>query len=84
MVSRFSGAVSCRPAAKPVLVQSFLGGQTYKGRSFLSSDEYAALKEGEPIELIYLPGQARTAAPVFVVEASRKAAAEIAARKRQT
>ena len=52
-----------------------LGGQTYKGRSFLSSDEYAALKEGEPIELIYLPGQARIAAPVFVVEASRRAAA---------
>lgn len=59
-----------------------VSGQTCKGRSFLNFEQYDKVNEGDPIALVYLAGNPKVAAPDFVVETSRKAAAEIAARQR--
>lgn len=57
-----------------------LSGQTHKGKSHLGLEEFSRWNEGDPIALRYLPGKAGVAAPEFVVEQARKAAAEIEAR----
>ena len=58
-------------------------GQNYKHTMALSWDEYEAYAEGQPIALPYLPDKPQISASEKIVEQSRQAGIELAAKKKK-
>lgn len=61
-----------------------VAGQSYKHTIALSWDEYEAYAEGQPIALLYLPDKPQISASEKIVEQSRQAGIELAAKKKKT
>jgi hypothetical protein len=69
---------------RPFLSYSYsVAGQTYKHTMALSSDEYLTYAEGQLIELRYLPNKPEISATEKIVEQSRQAGIDLAAKKKK-
>jgi len=60
-----------------------VAGQNYKHTMALSWEEYETYAEGQPIALRYLPDQPEISASEKIVEQSRQAGIELAAKKKK-